>query len=174
MLRVPLAKAYIQRPFKPLYAWSQGTPKGLFLDPAWDRSVQIWPGMVMMKTTGDLVTLLNAVGTPYGFVAQYIGGDGIDELLDANINALAVWVLDPDAEFIVQSPSFDTAASWVDPGNGTTAYVSAYVSGANRGKLCPAGTTHSSRAVARLLRVDSANQIVIGGLSVQDAAAATA
>lgn len=172
MLRVPLAKSYITRPLKPLYGWTQTTPKGLMLDPAWDRSVDIWPGMVAMKTTGDLVTLVNATGVPYGLFGNYIGGDGVDELLDVNLNACAVWVLEADAEFIVQAPSFDDTLSWVDPGNGTFALVSAYVSGTNRGKLCPTGTLHSSRAIAKLLRVDSPTQIVIGGLAPGDVAGA--
>jgi hypothetical protein len=172
MLRVPLAKAYLQRPLKMLYGFTQATPKGLMLDPAWNRSLPIWPGMVAMKTTGDLVTLVNGTGTPYGLFGNFIGGDGVDELLDANINACAVWVLGPDSEFEVQAPSFDTTLSWTDPGNGTTALVSASTTGANRGKLVPQGTTGSTRALARLLRVDSASQIVIGGLTTGDVGAA--
>lgn len=178
MLRPPLAKPYLQRPLKVLYGWSQATPKGMFLDPAWDRSVPIWPGMVAMKTQGDNVTLINSTGVPAGLFGNFIGGDGVDELLDANINACAVWVMDPDAEFIVQDPAFDSSLSWVDPANGTAALVYASVTGANRGKLIPAGalgvapTGGTTRPVARLIRIDSTKQIVIGGLYPGDAAAA--
>lgn len=171
MLRVPLSKAYLSRPIKINYGWTQATPQGKLLDPAWDRSVAIWPGMVAMKTTGDLVTLVNATGVPLGFFGNYIGGDGIDELLDANINACAVWVLGPDAEIEIQAPAFDTTKTWTDPGNGTVQLVSASNTGANRGKLVPAGTVGSTRAIARLIRVDSASQLCIGGLQTGDVGA---
>jgi len=171
MLRVPLAKPYLSRPWKIQYGWTQATPQNKFLDPAWDRSIAIWPGMVAMKTTGDLVTLVNSTGVPYGFFGNYIGGDGIDELLDANVNALACWVLDPDGEALVQAPAFDTTKTWTDPGNGTVALISASNTGANRGKLVPQGTTGSTRAIARLIRVDSASQLCIGGLQTGDVGA---
>jgi hypothetical protein len=172
MLRVPLNKPYLQRTIKVNYGWTQATPQGKFLDPAWDRSVDIWPGMVAMKTTGDLVSLVSSAGVPLGFFGNYVGGDGIDELLASGINACAVWVLGPDAEMTVLAPAFDTTASWTDPGDGTVKLISASVSGANRGKLVPQNTLNSSRAIARLIRVDSASQIVIGGLQTGDVGAA--
>jgi hypothetical protein len=169
MLRVPLAKAYLKRTLRILYGWTQTTPKAMLLDPAWDRSVPIWPGMAMMKTRGDLVTLLNGTGVPYGLSGLYIGGDGIDEVLDSGVNATTVWVMAPDAEFEVLAPAFDSTLSWVDPANGTTALVYASTAGANRGKLVPAGATNAStRAVARLLKVDGPSKIIIGGLQVGD------
>jgi hypothetical protein len=165
MIRVPLNKAYIKRTIRPLYGWTQATPKSEFLDPAWDRSVNIWPGMACMKTAGDKITLLNATGVPYGLFAEYVGGDGIDEPLNRGVNATACWVLGPDAEFEVLAPAFDTTASWVEPGDGTIPLVYAQTTGANRGKLVPAGTTGASaRPVGRLLRVDSATKIIVGGL----------
>jgi hypothetical protein len=167
MLRVPLKKAWVQRGLKINYGWTQATPKAMFLDPAWDRSVDIYPGMVAMKTTGDLVTLINGTtnARPYGLFGNFIGGEGIDELIDAGVNACAVWVLGPDAEITIQSPGFDQTLSWTDPGDGTIKLVHAQTAGATRGKLVPAGTSGASSApVARLLRVDSADQIVIGGL----------
>jgi hypothetical protein len=59
-------------------------------------------------------------GIPAGLVGQYIGGDGIDELVQVNLNAIAVWVMDSDAEFEVLAPVFDPQLAWatVDPGNG--------------------------------------------------------
>ncbi len=63
--------------------------------------------MVFMKTAGENVSLINPTGVPYGLGALYVGGDGIDEVLDAGINAFAVWVLGPDAEFeIILAPAF--------------------------------------------------------------------
>jgi hypothetical protein len=160
-----MATSYIKRTIRPLYGWTQSTPKSCFLDPAWDRSVQIWPGMVFMRTSGENVTLINGTGVPYGLGGLYVGGDGIDEPLDAGINTFAVWVLDPDAEFEILAPAFDTTATWTDPGDGTEALIYAQTTGANRGKLVPAGTTGASaQPVARLLKVNSATKITVGGL----------
>lgn len=166
MLRVPLNKAYLKRTIRPLYGWTQATPKSCFLDPAWDRSVAVWPGMVMSRTSGENYTLIGAAPmTPAGLCGLYVGGEGIDEVLDAGINVLAVWTLGPDAEFEILSPAFDTGASWVDPGNGTDVLVHAQTAGATRGKLVPAGTGGASvMPVARLLKVNSATKITIGGL----------
>lgn len=169
MLRTPLAKAYIKRTFRPLYGWDQMTPKSQFLDTAWDRSVAIWPGMAMMKTVGENVTLLDATGYPYGFSGLYIGGDGIDEVLEAGVNATAVWVMSDDAEAEVLAPAFDDAVSWSEPTDGTWKLVHAWVTGAHRGKLAPAGAvlsghTLSTRPLARLIKVNSASKITIGGL----------
>lgn len=170
MLRVPLNKAWIKRTIRPLYGWTQMTPKDMLLDPNWDRSTPIWPGMVAMKTEGEKVTLINGTGKPLGLFGLYIGGDGIDEVAESGVNSVAVWVMGPDAEVEVLAPAFDTTASWVEPGDGTIAYVHASTTGANRGKLVPAGAAGASALpVARLLRVESASKIVVGGLAVGDA-----
>lgn len=166
MLRTSLAKAYIKRTIRPLYGWTQATPKSCYLDPAWDRSVAIWPGMVAMKTSGENYSLINGTGVPAGLFGLYIGGDGIDEVADQGVNALAVWVLGPDAEFEVTAPAFDSALTWTDPGDGTELLIHAQTTGATRGKLVPAGTANAStNPVARLIKVVSANKIIIGGLA---------
>lgn len=166
MLRTSLAKAYIKRTIRPLYGWTQATPKSCYLDPAWDRSVDIYPGMVAMRTSGENYTLINATGVPAGLIGLYVGGDGIDEVEEQGVNAFAVWTLADDAEFEVLSPAFDTTASWVDPGNGTDLLIHAQTAGANRGKLVPAGTVGASTApVARLIKVVSATKIIVGGLT---------
>lgn len=168
MLRTRLAKAYIKRTIRPLYGWTQTTPKSVFLDPAWDRSVNIWPGMVFMKTAGENVTLLNGTGVPYGLGALYIGGDGIDEVLDAGINAFAVWVMGPDAEFEILAPAFDPLLSFTEVGDGTETLLYASTTGANRGKLVPSGATGaSSQPVCRLLKVNSPTKITVGGLRLK-------
>lgn len=165
MLRTTMAKAYIKRTFRPLYGWTQMTPKSVYLDANWDRSTPVWPGMVFMKTAGENVSLIDATGVPYGFSALYVGGDGIDEPLDAGINAFAVWVMAPDAEAEILAPAFDTTVAWTEPGDGTEVLVHAGTAGANRGKLVPAGTAGASaQPVARLIKVNSATKITIGGL----------
>lgn len=173
MLRVPLNKAWLKRTIRPKYGWTQTTPDSVLVDPAWDRSTPIYPGMVAMKTKGDNATLINATGTPFGLWAEFIGGDGIDEPSARGVNASAVWVLGPDAEFEILSPAFDTGASWVDPADGTITLLHAIVDGTRRGKLVPAGTTGrgtlSADPVCRLRGVDSATMIRISGLHVVDA-----
>lgn len=166
MLRTTLAKSYIKRTIRPLYGWTQATPKSQFLDPAWDRSVKIWPGMVMMRTAGENVSLIDGTGFPYGLSGLYIGGDEIDEVADSGINATAVWVLAADAEFEILDPAFDSSLTWTDPGNGTNLLVHASTAGANRGKLVPAGAANASaKPVARLVKVNSAKKITIAGLA---------
>lgn len=193
MLRTSLPLNYIKRTFRPLYGWTQATPKSGFLDPSWNRSVAIFPGMVVTKTTGNNYTLAGfSTGTtvatstdkPAGFIAQFVGGNGVDELLEAGINAIAVWELGPDAEFEVLAPAFDPTLTWtesagtdtligVSVGQGT-AGVAAY----NQGQLVPwtsatAGTAQtggggnyvvSQNPIARLIQIESPSSIVIGGL----------
>lgn len=172
MLRVPLNKAWLKRTIRPLYGWTQQTPADSLLDPNWNRSVAIYPGMVAMKTGGDKVTLIDATGVPYGLFGEFIGGDGIDEPLARGVNSVGVWVFGDDAQSEVLAPAFDTGATWADPGNGTVVRLHALVDGANRGKLVPAGTTGrgtlSARPVCRLHRIDSASKIVVSGLRPGD------
>lgn len=170
MLRVPIDRVHMKRSFGVLYGWTQMTPKSLFLDPEWDRSVPIHPGMVAMKTEGENVTLANSDSDPLGFFGLYVGGDGIDELLEVGINAIAVWVLGPDAEAYVDAPAFDADLTWEENEDGSTTFVHYYTDGPNRGRLCPEGTSGASdKPVARLLKVDGPHRITIGGLHVVDA-----
>lgn len=170
MLRLPLASNYLHRTIRPLYGWTQATPASMLLDPAWARGTPIFPGMVAMKTTGDLVTLIDATGTPWGLFGTFVGGNGIDTLLDTGVNALGVWVLGPDAEFEILAPAFDTSQSWAELTTGVQSLVYAQTAGANRGKLVPAGTSGASvKPVARLAAVESATSIKISGLRAFDA-----
>lgn len=167
MLRVPLNLSYVKSTLRPLYAFAQATPASVFIDPAWDKSVDIYPGMVLMKTAGENVTLINATGVPYGLAGFYMApAYGIDQVTEQGVNAAAAWVLGgPDAQFEVLAPAFDTTATWTEPGDGTLPLVYAQTAGANRGKLVPVGTSGaSSRPVARLLKVESTTSIIIGGL----------
>lgn len=180
MIRTYLSNDYVKRTVRPLFAWTQATPKPCFLDPAWTRAIPIWPGMGFVRTGGDLVAPMGATSSqmggksmstasampPYGLGALYVGGDGIDELLYAGINAFAVWVLGPDAEFEILAPAFDATQSWTDPSDGSGSelvYVSA--SGSNQAMLVPSGGSNAgSVPVARLLKVNSSTKITIGGL----------
>jgi hypothetical protein len=171
VFRTPLSLAYLKRTIRPVYAWTQATPASMYVDPAWDKSVDIYPGMALMKTSGENVTLLNGTGVPFGLAAFFMAPVlGIDEITEQGINAVGVWQLGPDAQFQVLAPAFDTTATWTDPGDGTVTLVHAYTSGAKRGKLCPAGASGASTVpVARLLEVNSASQITVGGLQGRSA-----
>jgi hypothetical protein len=178
VLRTRLNNSYLKRTIRPLYGWTQATPKSVFLDPAWDRSTPIYPGMAMTKTVGDQVTLCGAgsgaggVGTaanniPVGLSALYVGGDGIDEPLDVGMNVFAIWVLAPDAEFEILAPAFDTTADWAaaDAGDGLEDLVYVATAAGARGKLTLTGVNSpTSTAVARLVKANSANKITIAGL----------
>jgi hypothetical protein len=192
MIRTYLSNDYVKRTIRPLFAWTQATPKPCFLDPAWTRAIPIWPGMGFMRTGGDLVTLVGANSTQmggktmtgsanggggttlgtagvqpvYGLGALYVGGDGIDELLYAGINAFAVWVLGPDAEFEILAPAFDATATWTDPSDGSgSALVGVSTATSNQGMLVPwSSSTTISSPVARLLKVNSSTKLTIGGL----------
>ena len=187
MIRTYLSNDYVKRTIRPLFAWTQATPKPCFLDPAWTRAIPIWPGMGFVRTGGDLVApagatsgqmgskTMNAVTTQspiYGLGALYVGGDGIDELLYAGINAFAVWVLGPDAEFEILAPAFDATQTWTDPTDGSGSnLVAVSLSGANQGMLIPWANSGSvSAPIARLLKVNSSTKLTIGGLASYSAA----
>jgi hypothetical protein len=182
MLRVTLGNSQAHRTLKPLYAFAQSTPKSVFLDPAWDSSVPIYAGMALAKTIGDSVTVVGngttGPKTPYGLAAFMEGVPNVENEISnqGGVNAAAVWVLGPDAEFEVLAPAFDSTATWLDPGNVEPTLVYAYLTTAKRGQLCPVGagtpgTTITDKPVARLLKISSATKIVIGGLDVTSAAA---
>jgi hypothetical protein len=192
MIRTYLSNDYVKRTIRPLYSWTQATPKSCFLDPAWTRAIPLWPGMGFMRTGGDLVAPVGAnsaqMGTKtmtgstnggggttlatagvlpvYGLGALYVGGDGIDELLFAGINAFAVWVLGPDAEFEILAPAFDATQTWTDPADGSgAALIGVSTATSNQGMLVPwSSTTTISSPVARLLKVNSSTKLTIGGL----------
>lgn len=170
MLKVPQNLSYIKRSLRPKYANTQSTPKSVFLDPAWS-GVDIYPGMAMVKQAGQQVTLAAAATDRcYGLAAFYEAPVyGIKEITDQGINATAIWVLDPDAEFEVDSPAFDATLTWTDPGaTGQPTLVTAYTSaaGAKQGQLAVAGTANTlTLPFARLLEVKSPTTIVIGGLN---------
>lgn len=178
MLRTTLDKAYIRRTLRPLYAFEHATPRDMLLDPNWAKSVDIYPGMCLMGAAtassgiSDVVTLLDATGVPLGLAGQYVAPTyGIDELADAGVNSIGVWILEPGAEFEVLAPAFDSGATWTFPTNGTALLVHAYTgaSGSARGKLCPAGATGAStKPVAKAVSRPATDRLIITGLSSSD------
>lgn len=176
MIRTTLDKAYIKRTLRELYSHSASTAVDAILDPAWDRSVDIYPGMAAMVKADaasgatESVTLLDATGLPYGLFGLYIAPTyGIDEVAASGVNAVPVWKLSEGSEFEILAPAFDSGATWTFPTNGTALLVHAYTgaSGSARGKLCPAGATGASaKPVARALSRPSTDRLIITGLGV--------
>lgn len=175
MIRTRLDKVDIQRNIKPLYGWTQATPKSGFiaLDSNGDYNfdVEVFPGMVFAHVGGEQYDLVaNASDTDLGLVAQFIGGAGIDEVRDEGIGAIAIWKLGPDAEFEILAPSFATSGDGaISPSTPKGTLLHGNLGGttaANRGKLCTAAAaSKTTNAVAVLLEVISADRIRIGGLS---------
>lgn len=179
MLRTPLDKAHIKRTLRERYSHSATTPASFDLDPDWDKSVDIYPGMAAMLNStaasgaASEVTLLDATGRPFGLFGVYIApGYGIDEQADAGVQAVPVWRLTEGAEFEVLAPAFDDQATWTFPTDGTALLVHAYTgaSASARGVLCPAGATGAStKPIARAVERPSSDVLVITGLSVGEA-----
>lgn len=168
MIRTRLGASHIKRTVRPLYAFTQSTPKSCFLDPDFNREAHngVYPGYAMAKGTGEQVTVAGLTDSlPYGLAALYVGGDGVDEPLDVGVNAFAVWVLGPDAEFEVLAPAFDHTLTWTD---GQLVYAS--MTAGQEGRLVnetagDAATDHTTAPVARVLKVASPTKLVIGGLT---------
>lgn len=173
-IRTTIDKAWIRRSVRPLYGPTQSTPKSSFLS-ADALPVPVWPGMVMRQVGGDTYTLASDdAHIPAGLCAVYIGGDGIDEVADSTIGALAIWVLGPDAEFEIlgqpgsagNSGPGALAGDWSAGTPENFVYFAGNDAGNDRGKLVPVGyTNRSTLPVARLISVNSPNSITIGGLA---------
>lgn len=174
MIRTTVDKADIQRTIRVHYSHANATPKDCLLDPAWDRSIDIFPGMAMMsKSTaasgaGDVVTLVDATGLPFGLCGVYIAPVyGIDEPRDAGVNAIPVWTMNEGAELEILDPAFDSAATWTFPTDGTALLVHAYTGagGSDRGVLAPAGAANvTAKPIARAISRPAANRLIIAGL----------
>lgn len=155
-----------KRTIRPLYAQTQATPYGGFLDPAWDRTVDIYPGMVMTKLAGEVFTL-QKTGTqqPFGLAALFVAPTlGIDEVRATGTNLFTVWTGAIDAVFEILSPAFDTTADWTLPTDGTRKMIfstlTAHAQGP--GKLTTGvAADRDTTPIAELLDVVGTTKIVI-------------
>jgi hypothetical protein len=180
MLRTTLANNFIRRTLRPLYAFEHATPRDMLLDPAWAKTVDIYPGMALMGAAtaasgvSDVVTLVDATGVVIGLAGQYVAPSfGIDELADAGVNSIAVWTVAPGSEFEILAPAFDSAATWTFPTNGTALLVHAYTGagGSARGRLAPAGASNiTTKPVARAVSRPATDRLIIAGLTQSDVA----
>lgn len=173
MLRVRIDQAHLKRTIRPLYGWTQATPKA----GTWvrgDSDDDVYPGFAVAHLGGDDYGVFRAGAQPAGLSGLYVGGDGIDEPLDSGIDAFAVWVLGPDAEFEVLAPAFDPNLTWTETADGSDVFVHAATGAGSQpaGQLVPAGTSNSSTdPVARLIKVVSETKLIIGGLTPRGAKA---
>lgn len=184
MLRTTIDRAYQKRTIRELYSYSASTPKDCLLDPAWARATDIYPGMGVVSFSSaasgisDLVTIPDAAGDiPYGLIGVFVApAFGIDEVRDAGVNSVPVWVLSPGSEFEILAPAFDSNAAWTFPTDGTEmlVYVQTVASGTGTtltipGQLCPstnhAGGAHTTKPVARALSRPATDRLIISGLN---------
>ncbi len=159
MLRVPLDQVSIKRTIEPLYANTQATPWGCFLDPSWNNAFDIYPGTVMARKTKErVVPYTGATGQkPWGLSALFVApGIGIDEVSDVGSNEFAVWVGDKQAFFKIHAPAFDTTANWDLPNDGSQRMLTA----TNQGKLTTTGVT-AANVIGELIDVEDENTILV-------------
>ena len=150
-----LTKAGVQRTCRPLYEKHQATPHATFLDTTVTET--IYSGMVMRRSGADKVRLCDgATELPLGLSALDKNTD-IDDSGDGS-DAWAVWTSGGDAEFLVDSPSFDTGQSYVVPTNGTRVFLYAGTAG-QLGKLTSAIPAAGAEPVAELLETVSGTRL---------------
>lgn len=161
MFRPTLANPSQKRTLRPLYANHQATPWTGFLDPAWNKSFDIYPGSVMYRVNKELFAPFTGAGNqvPFGLSAFFVAPVlGIDEVTNTATNLFTVWVGDGQALFEVLAPAFDTAAvgGWTLATDGSRQMLTAN----NKGLLTPAGVNHAN-AIAELIDVPSPDKIVV-------------
>ena len=172
MIRVTLDNAHVERTIRPLYAQTQATPAGGYLDPEWDRSVDILPGMVMTRLGGEVVTLYGqgsakASHTVFGLSALFVASQfGIDELRPTGINTFATWLGDDQAWFEILAPAFDTSAVWANTEDGSKVPLRVTLDDHDEGpgKLTTAGQETnkvSTEVAAHLIQVVGDNKIIV-------------
>lgn len=166
MFRTTLANVGQKRTIRPLYANTQATPYAGYLDPSWDRSKDIYPGMVMAKLAGEVFTLASTTTAKgFGLSALFVAPVlGIDEVALSGNNSFAVWTGGPDATFEVLAPAFDTSATYTQPTNGTRVLLSHTTSAHAQGpgKLTISGGTNAaSNPVAELVDVVGTTKLIV-------------
>jgi hypothetical protein len=122
----------VKRTIRPRYR-DVATSVACTLDPKWQNDASnvgfnIFPGMVMTRTQGDLVRPLTTAGQQvYGLAGLFRApgyGEGFNEVRDGS-NSFAVWVGTPASEFeILMTPggySAYNSTSFVINNNGTSA-----------------------------------------------------
>ena len=155
----PLSNPSQRRTLRPLYASTQATPWGGFLDPNLNFAYDILPGTVMQRLYGEVFAPYTGVAgtTPFGLSALFVAPSlGVSEVSGGGTGVFTVWVGGDQAVFEVLAPAFDTSATWPTK-TGPGRYM---LTGNSKGQLTPAGVT-SENAIAELIDIPSADKIVI-------------
>lgn len=153
-----------KRTLRPVYAQHQATAWAGFLEPAWDKSFDILPGMVMCRVgPGEVFGPFQAGRKSFGLMALFLAPKlGIDEITPTGSNAVTVWTGNNNSAFEVLAPAFDETATWTDPG-ATRVFLYPSVVPGQIGKLTPvkgAGMDNTD-IVAELLDVIDARTILV-------------
>lgn len=161
MFRPPLSNPAQKRTLRPLYANTQATPYGGFLDPDWnavDAGFDILPGSVMQRLYGEVFApYVGAANTvPFGLSALFVAPKlGVTEVSAGGTSLFTVWVGDSQAVFEILAPAFDTAATW--PTNLTGRVM---LTANNHAQLTPAGV-NPANVIAELIDVPSPDKIIV-------------
>lgn len=169
MFRPTLANPAQKRTIRPIYAQHQATTYGGFLDPNWNRSFDILPGMVMCRLKDEVFTpyttnngtpvLPSANAKPFGLAALFVAPSmGIDEVTATGTNLFTVWVGGEQAVFEILAPAFDTTAPWsaTQVTDGGIQLLTANATG----QLTPVGV-NDANAICELVSVESTNKILV-------------
>jgi hypothetical protein len=166
MFRTTIQNVTQKRTIRPLYAATQATPWAGYLDTAWNRSVDIYPGMVMAKLQNEVWTLAsNNTHRGFGLSALFVAPSlQIDEVRLSGTNLFTVWVGGQDSAFEILAPAFDTTADWTQPTNGTEVSLTHTLTAHSKGPglLTPVGTANAATAViAKLVSVVGTSKIIV-------------
>lgn len=171
MLRVTADNIHQTRTLRPLYAYTQATPQAATLNPEWDFSVDILPGMVVTRINGQEAHLFGAgddaaTHEVWGLSALFAAPSiGIDEVRPTGTNHFAVWVGDNQSQFEVLAPAFDTTATWSVPADGSKTPLRVTTEGHPQGpgKLTTevSGANVSGKVAAHLIDVVGTNKIIV-------------
>ena len=161
MFMPPMSNPALKRPLRPLYAQHQATTYGGFLDPAWDRSFDIYPGTVMSRIGKEIFTPFLGGGSgpvkPFGLSALFVAPQlGVDECTATGTNLFTVWVGNADAVLEILAPAFDNTATWTPGTDGDYQLLTANA----QGLLTPDGADNTN-AIAELVDVESTDKILI-------------
>ena len=161
MFRPPLSNPALKRTIRPIYAQHQATTYGGFLDPNWNRSFDILPGMVMARLTNEVFTPYTGTGNqkPFGLSALFVAPQlGVDEVTATGTNLFTVWVGGEQAVFEILAPAFDPTANWTS--SNVTDGGFQLLTATNQGLLTPTGANNGN-AIAELISVESTTKILI-------------
>lgn len=163
-----------KRPIRPNYANHQATPYTGYLDPAWDKSKDIFPGSVMARTTREQFTLFTGASAqaPFGLSALWMAPQyGIDEVTPTGANNFSVWIGDSQATFELLQPAFDATANWTLADDGSRQMLT----GNSDGLVTPNGVNHFNvvgelidvtgldKILLRMNRLDLATSVTVAG-----------